>query len=123
MPIETLALPGDRPAPVDDAQPARNPALVLTAALDGWAEWLPGDGTSYHVHVTKISGGTDHADRVLLINCVGTTVAVQYAAPEVAAYRVEMWTRRRWVATGLHRVGEYDMWPAAFRLLHAAGVA
>ena len=52
-----------------------------------------------------------------------TATVPRYIETEVAAYRVEMWTRRRWVATGLHRVGEYDMWPAAFRLLHAAGVA
>jgi hypothetical protein len=121
--VETLPLPGDQPTPADAVEPSRNPTLVLAAALDGWTDWQPGNGTAYRAHVARVAGGPDHADRILLINCCGTTLAVQYTDPQIAAYRARRWTRKRWVDTGLHKVGDYDLWDVARPLLTAAGAA
>lgn len=125
MTTQTLPLPGDPPAPATDADPARRPALVLTAAIDGWADWLLGDGTAYRVRIIPIEGGPDHADRLLLVNCCGRTLAVQYADPRIAPYRAERWTRTRWRREGRHHAtGGHDWWTDVVRpLLAAAGVA
>lgn len=96
----------------------RDPAATARLAEDQWAQWQPGDGASYRVHVVTISGGPDHADRVLLVNIARRTLAFQFAT---AAYRHTEggpWSRKRCDAEGMPAWA----WDAAQPLLAEFGV-
>jgi hypothetical protein len=113
-------------APVDSTTDTdrRDPAATLVRARQGWTEWLPGDGTSYRVRIDVITEGPDETDRVLLVNCVHSTLAVQYVDPQVAGYRANPWTAARWQKERMPKLGGYDMWPSVVApLLRAAGAA
>lgn len=97
---------------------ARDPRHTAAAAKICWVDWLPGDGTAYRVYAPVIAGGPDRSDRVLLINCVGKTVAFQFSLTEYRHRERGPWTAARSVREGI----PYWAWRAAEPLLTAYGV-
>jgi hypothetical protein len=103
--------------PNDATDPSRDPYAVINLASRQWCDWHPGDGSRYRVHIETIRGGSDDADRVLLLNIQRHTIAFQWAP---AAYRHdegERWTKKRCKQLGMPGWA----WHAARPLLEAVG--
>lgn len=96
----------------------RDPVVVAAAATLEWVQWMPGDGSSYLVHVVRITNGPDYTDRVLLLNITRRTVALQFPKEFYRLAEVGPWTRARCIEQGLPSW----TWDAARPLLEQFGV-
>lgn len=97
---------------------ARDARHTAAAAKVCWVDWFPGDGTAYRVYAPVIAGGPDRSDRVLLLNCVGRTVAFQFSLTEYRHRELGPWTKTKAKAQGVQDWA----WRAAEPLLAAYGV-
>lgn len=97
---------------------ARDPHYTAAAAKICWVDWLPGDGTAYRVHAPVIAGGPDRSDRILLLNCIGKTVAFQFSLTEYRHRELGRWTIVKANQQGIPEAA----WRAAEPLLAAYGV-
>lgn len=97
---------------------ARDPRHTAEAAKICWVDWLPGDGTAYRVHAPVIAGGPDRSDRILLLSCVGRTVAFQFSLTEYRHRQLGPWSWSRATSEGVPD----RLWTAARPLLEAYGV-
>lgn len=75
--------------------PARDPVAVLANAIGKWTWWMPGDGSRYSVHLTRITEGPDAADLVLLLSIQRRTVAFQVPTAKYRLAEIGPWTRAR----------------------------
>lgn len=97
---------------------ARDAHHTAAAAKICWVDWLPGDGTAYRVYAPVIAGGPDRSDRLLLLNCVGKTVAFQFSLTEYRHHELGRWTMVKAKQQGIQDWA----WRAAEPLLAAYGV-
>ncbi len=97
---------------------ARDPRHTAAAAKICWVDWTPTDGTTYRVYAPVIAGGPDRADRLLLLNCVGRTIAFQFSLTEYRHREQGPWTTARSAREGIPDWA----WNAARPLLEAYGV-
>jgi hypothetical protein len=103
--------------PNDADDPSRNPHTVVALAAKRWCDWHPGDGSRYRVHIETIRGGSDDADRVLLLNIQRRTIAFQWAPALYRHLEGERWTKKRCKELGIPEWA----WRAARPLLDAVG--
>lgn len=103
------------PNEADD--PSRDPQAVAELASRQWCDWHPGDGSRYRVHIETIRGGSDDADRVLLLNIQRRTIAFQWAPALYRHLEGERWTKRRCKDLGIPTWA----WRAARPLLEVVG--
>ncbi len=99
-------------------EPKRDATATVERAHRDWTTWLPGDGTSYRVHVLPINGGPDHTDLLLLINQPRSTWAFQCAGVAYRHAEAGRWTQARARKHGIPDA----IWNAAKPLLTELGV-
>jgi hypothetical protein len=96
---------------------SRDAFATAVLARQGWTNWLPGDGSSYQVHLLPIAIGPDRSDLVLLLNIGRCTTAFQFPAIDYRKRENGPWTWKRAREQGIGR----DLWDAAKPLLVVLG--